>query len=186
MLPYPLTLFASLFRVSLSYLLLVPPSCVSFSRLLLVSLFRLLLVSPCRVFFSYLVLLSPSLISLSYLLLISPYQLHLLSLSFSFSHVVSLHSTVSNTCLVSPFLTVNVFFYPPPPALNSVTRVRLPPLKEDPTLEYINANYIRGFGGRNAREYIAAQAPMDTGIYNFWRLILHSGTRIVVMVTGTS
>lgn len=27
---------------------------------------------------------------------------------------------------------------------NPVTRVRLPVIKEDPTLEYINANFVRG------------------------------------------
>ena len=67
---------------------------------------------------------------------------------------------------------------------NPVTRIRLPELKEDPTLEYINANYIRGYGGRNAREYIAAQAPTDTGIYNFWRMIRHTNVKIIVMATG--
>lgn len=41
-----------------------------------------------------------------------------------------------------------------------------------------------GFGGRKARDYVAAQAPTDTGLYNFWRLILHTPCRIVLMVTG--
>lgn len=67
---------------------------------------------------------------------------------------------------------------------NPVTRLRLPELKEDATLEYINANYVRGYGGRNAREYIGAQAPTDTGIYNFWRMILFSEVKIIVMATG--
>ncbi|EGD76708.1 tyrosine phosphatase [Salpingoeca rosetta] len=67
---------------------------------------------------------------------------------------------------------------------NPATRVRLPPLQEDPTLEYINANYIRGHGGRSARAYVAAQAPMDTGLYNFWRLIWHANINTIVMATG--
>lgn len=42
---------------------------------------------------------------------------------------------------------------------NPVTRVRLDVQRNDPTTEYINANYVRGFGDRSVREYIAAQGP---------------------------
>eukprot|EP00049_Salpingoeca_infusionum_P025542 m.20047 g.20047 ORF g.20047 m.20047 type:complete len:1062 (+) comp8108_c0_seq3:151-3336(+) len=67
---------------------------------------------------------------------------------------------------------------------NPITRVRLPELKIDPTLEYINANYVRGYGGRQARAYIAAQGPLDTGTYNFWRMILYCNVKAVLMATG--
>lgn len=43
-----------------------------------------------------------------------------------------------------------------------MTRVRLETLPIDPTLEYINASYVRGYGGRTGREYICAQAPLST------------------------
>eukprot|EP00045_Choanoeca_perplexa_P011670 m.124665 g.124665 ORF g.124665 m.124665 type:complete len:1025 (-) comp15716_c0_seq1:30-3104(-) len=65
-----------------------------------------------------------------------------------------------------------------------LTRVKLPELPEDKTLEYINANWVRGYGGRQARAYVAAQAPKDTGLFNFWRMILHTKATTVVMVTG--
>jgi len=45
---------------------------------------------------------------------------------------------------------------------NPTTRVRLAVLAVDPTLEYINASYVRGHGGRTARGYICAQAPLTT------------------------
>ncbi|EDQ84898.1 uncharacterized protein MONBRDRAFT_39070 [Monosiga brevicollis MX1] len=80
---------------------------------------------------------------------------------------------------------------------NPVTRVRLEPLEVDHTLEYINANYVRdpsapcdnkpallGFGGRRAKEYVAAQAPKDTGLFNFWRMIVHVQARCIAMTTG--
>eukprot|EP00730_Choanoeca_flexa_P006380 TRINITY_DN12143_c3_g1_i1.p1 TRINITY_DN12143_c3_g1~~TRINITY_DN12143_c3_g1_i1.p1 ORF type:complete len:1021 (+),score=271.12 TRINITY_DN12143_c3_g1_i1:137-3199(+) len=67
---------------------------------------------------------------------------------------------------------------------NPLTRVKLPELQEDPSLEYINANWVRGYGGRQARAYVAAQAPKDTGLFNFWRMILHVQARTMVMVTG--
>lgn len=42
---------------------------------------------------------------------------------------------------------------------NPVTRVRLDVQNNEPSTEYINANYIRGYGDRSVREYIAAQGP---------------------------
>ena len=42
---------------------------------------------------------------------------------------------------------------------NPVTRVRLDVINNEPSTEYINANYIRGYGDRSAHEYIASQGP---------------------------
>ena len=67
---------------------------------------------------------------------------------------------------------------------NPLTRVRLKKLDFDPTLEYINASYIRGYGGRRAREYIAAQAPLNTGTYNFVRMIYEKRLAAILMCTG--
>eukprot|EP00055_Hartaetosiga_balthica_P017296 m.114810 g.114810 ORF g.114810 m.114810 type:complete len:1000 (+) comp9283_c5_seq1:123-3122(+) len=66
---------------------------------------------------------------------------------------------------------------------NPATRVMLSQIPEDPTLEYINANYIRGYGHCSAREYIAAQAPMRTGVFNFWRMLWETKVHTIIMTT---
>ena len=57
---------------------------------------------------------------------------------------------------------------------------------------YINANWIEGHPGmspgtgghRPSHSYIATQGPMDNTVSAFWRMILETGCRSVVMVTG--
>jgi hypothetical protein len=67
-----------------------------------------------------------------------------------------------------------------------LTRVILPEtgLPPDPASTYINANYIRGFGGKSAKEYIAAQGPNTATVEAFIRMIWHRTVRVIVMVTG--
>eukprot|EP00039_Didymoeca_costata_P000943 m.48238 g.48238 ORF g.48238 m.48238 type:complete len:874 (-) comp10559_c0_seq1:46-2667(-) len=73
---------------------------------------------------------------------------------------------------------------------NPITRVKLkmlrpPPGREvDPGSCYINANFVRGYGGKTAREYIAAQAPMPSTLYNFVRMIWEERVNCIVMTTG--
>ncbi|CAB3244986.1 unnamed protein product [Arctia plantaginis] len=62
------------------------------------------------------------------------------------------------------------------------TRVPLKRLGNDPTTEYINANYITGPG--NIRNYyIACQAPLSNTVVDFWRMIWEQNSRLVVMLT---
>eukprot|EP00051_Salpingoeca_urceolata_P017746 m.244458 g.244458 ORF g.244458 m.244458 type:complete len:1041 (-) comp19037_c0_seq4:34-3156(-) len=67
---------------------------------------------------------------------------------------------------------------------NPVTRVRLGVVGGDSATEYINANFVRGFGQRNAREYIAAQAPMATTLESFLRMIWEQNISTIAMLTG--
>ena len=73
---------------------------------------------------------------------------------------------------------------------NPTTRVRLPRLRQPGTTEfssasgYVNANFIRGYGGEKAKDYIAAQAPLPSTIYNFIRMIWHYKLACIVMTTG--
>ncbi|VDP14932.1 unnamed protein product [Heligmosomoides polygyrus] len=62
------------------------------------------------------------------------------------------------------------------------TRVKLKVINDDENSDYINANFIRGW---NARKYfIAAQAPLDTTVADFWRMIWEQDSRLIVMVAN--
>ena len=45
--------------------------------------------------------------------------------------------------------------------------VRLPKINNDDKSTYINANFVRSYGGRRAREYIAAQGPLPATVQTF-------------------
>ncbi|XP_074833589.1 tyrosine-protein phosphatase non-receptor type 7 [Carettochelys insculpta] len=47
---------------------------------------------------------------------------------------------------------------------------------------YINANYIRGYGGC-PREYIATQGPMLNTVVDFWQMVWQEGSPLIVMIT---
>eukprot|EP00040_Diaphanoeca_grandis_P037152 m.240647 g.240647 ORF g.240647 m.240647 type:complete len:909 (-) comp33766_c0_seq1:82-2808(-) len=67
---------------------------------------------------------------------------------------------------------------------NPVTRVKLKVQPgEEPRSEYINANYIRGYSDRSAREYIAAQAPEKHTEGRFLRMLWESHVDIIVCLT---
>ncbi|CAH1637161.1 unnamed protein product [Spodoptera littoralis] len=62
------------------------------------------------------------------------------------------------------------------------TRVPLKRLGNDPTTEYINANFVTGPG--NIRNYyIATQAPLSNTVVDFWRMIWEQNSRLIVMLT---
>ncbi|XP_071831045.1 tyrosine-protein phosphatase non-receptor type 5-like [Apostichopus japonicus] len=65
---------------------------------------------------------------------------------------------------------------------NPVTRVALPLIPGDPLSDYINANRIRGYDPEKY-DFIACQGPMTHTIADFWRLVWHSNSPIIVMVT---
>eukprot|EP00048_Salpingoeca_helianthica_P020789 m.8525 g.8525 ORF g.8525 m.8525 type:complete len:637 (+) comp5240_c0_seq1:233-2143(+) len=67
---------------------------------------------------------------------------------------------------------------------NPLTQVRLPMIRSDPNTEYVNANYVHGFDGLRAREYIAAQAPTKNNLGAFVRMMWESGAVAIVMLTG--
>lgn len=61
------------------------------------------------------------------------------------------------------------------------SRVRLPPIFNDPTTDYINANWINGYKRKGA--YIASQGPVPNSFISFWRMIWHCKIEVIVMVT---
>ncbi|KPJ14478.1 Receptor-type tyrosine-protein phosphatase beta [Papilio machaon] len=62
------------------------------------------------------------------------------------------------------------------------TRVPLTRLGNDPTTEYMNANYVTGPG--NIRNYyILCQAPLANTVADFWRMIWEQNSRLIVMLT---
>ncbi|XP_045602597.2 receptor-type tyrosine-protein phosphatase R isoform X1 [Procambarus clarkii] len=63
---------------------------------------------------------------------------------------------------------------------NEASRVRLH--TEDPALEYINANYIRGYDGEE-RAYIATQGPLPHTVADLWRLVMQECAPALVMIT---
>ncbi|XP_072757368.1 uncharacterized protein [Anoplolepis gracilipes] len=62
------------------------------------------------------------------------------------------------------------------------TRVQLQKLNNDASTEYINASYVRG--PKNATKYyIACQAPIDSTVTDFWRMIWEQQCKVVIMLT---
>ncbi|XP_017757803.1 PREDICTED: mucin-17 [Eufriesea mexicana] len=62
------------------------------------------------------------------------------------------------------------------------TRVPLQKINNDPLTEYINASYVRG--PKNAtRYYVACQAPMESTVTDFWRMIWEQQCKVIIMLT---
>uniref|UniRef100_A0A8C5Q0N2 protein-tyrosine-phosphatase n=1 Tax=Leptobrachium leishanense TaxID=445787 RepID=A0A8C5Q0N2_9ANUR len=62
------------------------------------------------------------------------------------------------------------------------SRVRLQPIEDEASSDYINGNYIDGYHRPN--HYIATQGPMQETVYDFWRMVWHENTASIVMVTN--
>ncbi|XP_071038926.1 tyrosine-protein phosphatase non-receptor type 5 isoform X2 [Parasteatoda tepidariorum] len=65
---------------------------------------------------------------------------------------------------------------------NENTRVSLYERKDDPLSSYINANYVRGYGGE-VNAYIATQGPLPHTVDDFWLMIWKERSPIIVMIT---
>lgn len=57
-------------------------------------------------------------------------------------------------------------------------------IDQDMSTTYINTNFVRSFGGRRAREYIAAQGPLPGTVNTFVRMLWEQDVKIVVQTTG--
>lgn len=67
---------------------------------------------------------------------------------------------------------------------NPATQVQLQLEGVDPASTYINANYVRSFGGRRAHEYIASQGPLPATVEAFMRMIWEQKMLVLVQTTG--
>ncbi|XP_047347124.1 tyrosine-protein phosphatase non-receptor type 5-like isoform X2 [Vespa velutina] len=65
---------------------------------------------------------------------------------------------------------------------NPQSRVVLPGSSDDPLSSYINANYIRGHDGEDAR-YIATQGPLANTVGDFWKMVWAEKVPVIVMMT---
>nr|XP_033794961.1 receptor-type tyrosine-protein phosphatase kappa isoform X3 [Geotrypetes seraphini] len=62
------------------------------------------------------------------------------------------------------------------------SRVILQQVEDDPSSDYINANYIDGY--QRPSHYIATQGPVHETVYDFWRMIWQEQSACIVMVTN--
>ncbi|KAJ8289422.1 hypothetical protein GJAV_G00001120 [Gymnothorax javanicus] len=62
------------------------------------------------------------------------------------------------------------------------SRVILQPIPDDPSSDYINANYIDGY--QRPSHYIATQGPVHETVYDFWRMVWQEQSACIVMVTN--
>uniref|UniRef100_A0A8C8S5K7 protein-tyrosine-phosphatase n=1 Tax=Pelusios castaneus TaxID=367368 RepID=A0A8C8S5K7_9SAUR len=66
---------------------------------------------------------------------------------------------------------------------NPVSRVCLKPKNPADSLStYINANYIRGYGGKE-KSFIATQGPMINTVNDFWQMVWQEDSPVIVMIT---
>nr|XP_028602791.1 receptor-type tyrosine-protein phosphatase R isoform X3 [Podarcis muralis] len=66
---------------------------------------------------------------------------------------------------------------------NPVSRVCLKPKNPSDALStYINANYIRGYGGQE-KAFIATQGPMINTVNDFWLMVWQEDSPVIVMIT---
>lgn len=63
------------------------------------------------------------------------------------------------------------------------TRVRLPVDDRSGRGDYINANYISVGVRPGGKEYISTQGPLPETVIDFWRMVLHTRSTVIVMVT---
>ncbi|XP_064781447.1 receptor-type tyrosine-protein phosphatase kappa-like isoform X8 [Oncorhynchus masou masou] len=68
------------------------------------------------------------------------------------------------------------------------SRVILQPMEDDPSSDYINANYIDIWlyrdGYQRPSHYIATQGPVHETVYDFWRMVWQEQSACIVMVTN--
>ncbi|XP_073841418.1 uncharacterized protein [Musca autumnalis] len=62
------------------------------------------------------------------------------------------------------------------------TRVILQRLNDDEKTEYINANYVSG-PKDSPNYYIACQAPLESTVEDFWRMIWEQQSRVIIQAT---
>lgn len=62
------------------------------------------------------------------------------------------------------------------------TRVRLNTLNGDPHSDYVNANVVLGYKER--KKFVCAQGPMESTVYDFWRMAWEQRVEIIVMLTN--
>ncbi|NWT91305.1 PTPRR phosphatase, partial [Urocynchramus pylzowi] len=66
---------------------------------------------------------------------------------------------------------------------NPLSRVYLKPKNPSDSLStYINANYIRGYGGKE-KAFIATQGPMINTVNDFWQMVWQEDSPVIVMIT---
>ncbi|XP_013913070.1 PREDICTED: receptor-type tyrosine-protein phosphatase R [Thamnophis sirtalis] len=66
---------------------------------------------------------------------------------------------------------------------NPVSRVYLKPRNPGDALStYINANYIRGYAGKE-KSFIATQGPMINTVNDFWLMVWQEDSPVIVMIT---
>ncbi|ELW47685.1 Tyrosine-protein phosphatase non-receptor type 7 [Tupaia chinensis] len=65
---------------------------------------------------------------------------------------------------------------------NPQSRVCLGRAQSQEDGDYINANYIRGYGGQE-KAYIATQGPMPNTVSDFWEMVWQEEVSLIVMLT---
>lgn len=65
---------------------------------------------------------------------------------------------------------------------NPQSRVCLGRAQSQEDGDYINANYIRGYGGKD-KAYIATQGPMPNTVSDFWEMVWQEEVSLIIMLT---
>ncbi|XP_046329648.2 uncharacterized protein LOC124113387 [Haliotis rufescens] len=63
------------------------------------------------------------------------------------------------------------------------TRVKLKRRRSQAASDYINANFVTGYND-DKRAYVATQAPLDSTVADFWRMVWEQQSRVIIMLTA--
>ncbi|XP_046559064.1 tyrosine-protein phosphatase non-receptor type 7-like [Haliotis rubra] len=63
------------------------------------------------------------------------------------------------------------------------TRVKLKRRLSQVASDYVNANFVTGYND-DKRAYVATQAPLDSTVADFWRMVWEQQSRVIIMLTA--
>jgi hypothetical protein len=107
--------------------------------------------------------------------------IYAIGIFFRFKFIYQFIIIIFNNFIIYLFIYYLLFFSKMFSAYDQ-TRVKLNTINGDPHSEYINANIVMGYKER--KKFVCAQGPMESTVYDFWRMAWEQRVEIIVMLTN--